>query len=176
MSPNRKDWSLRLNDSFWAYRIVYKTLIGMPPYIIVYRKACHLPLELEHKAYWAVKQLNMDMIAAAKQKKLQLCEIEEFMLFFYAQRIQQRELILGTQVLLYNSRLKLFLRKLKSRWSRPFKLVKLHPYEAVELLDKRTDHEFKVNEHRVKHYIGAVVTHPMEDLFMRNPTWVIKDG
>ena len=52
-------------------------------YKIVYRKACHLPLELEHKAYWAIKQLNIDMTAAAEQRKLQLCELEELRLFSY---------------------------------------------------------------------------------------------
>ena len=55
----------------------------MSPYRIVYRKACHLPIELKHKTYWAVKQLNMDMNAASKQIKLQLCELEEFRLFSY---------------------------------------------------------------------------------------------
>ena len=66
MSPNRKDWSLRLNDSLWAYRIAYNTPIDMSPYRIVYGKACYLPLELEHKAYRAVKQLNMDMTIATE--------------------------------------------------------------------------------------------------------------
>lgn len=61
---NRKDWSLRLHDSLWAYHIPYKTLLDMSLYRIVYGKACHLPLELEHKAYWPLKQLNMDMHAA----------------------------------------------------------------------------------------------------------------
>ena len=66
MSPNRKNWSLKLNDYLCAYRTTYKTLIGKSLYIIVYRKACHLPLELEHKAYWAVKQLNIDMTVVAE--------------------------------------------------------------------------------------------------------------
>ena len=71
MSPNRKNWSLRLNDSLWDHRTAYKTLIGISQYIIVYGKACHLPLKLEHK------QLNMDTIVAIEQMKLQLCEVEE---------------------------------------------------------------------------------------------------
>ena len=61
----------------------YKTVIGMSSYRIIYGKTCHLPLELEHKEYWAVKQLNMDMIIAAEQRKLQLCELGAFRLFFY---------------------------------------------------------------------------------------------
>ncbi|KAH9763201.1 hypothetical protein KPL70_001079 [Citrus sinensis] len=68
----------QVEDSLWAYRIAYKTPLGMSPYRIVYGKACHLPFELEHKAYWALKQLNWDIHAAAEQRKLQLCELDEF--------------------------------------------------------------------------------------------------
>ena len=66
VNPLRKDWSLHLHDSLWAYRTSYKTPLGISPYRIVYGKACHLPLELQYKAYWALKQLNWDIHVAAE--------------------------------------------------------------------------------------------------------------
>ena len=64
VNTNRKDWSIKLLDSPWAYRIVYKTILGMSPYHLVYGKACHLLVELEYKAWWAIKKLNMDLSRA----------------------------------------------------------------------------------------------------------------
>ena len=66
MNHNRKDWSARLNGSLQAYRTAYKTPLGMSPYRLVYGKIFHFPLELEHKAYWLVKQLNMKMNVAVQ--------------------------------------------------------------------------------------------------------------
>ena len=83
VNPTRKDWSLHLHDSLWAYRTSYKTPLCMSPYQIVYSKACHLPLELEHKAHWALKKLNLDTHAATEQRKLQLCELDELRLSTY---------------------------------------------------------------------------------------------
>ncbi|GJU84233.1 reverse transcriptase domain-containing protein [Tanacetum coccineum] len=64
---NPKDWSEKLNDALWAFRTAYKTPTGCTPFRMVYRKACHLPVEIEHKAYWALKQCNMDLTTAAKK-------------------------------------------------------------------------------------------------------------
>ena len=61
VNPSRKDWSIKIDDALWAYRTTYKTPIGMSPYIIVFRKPYHLPLELEYKPMWAIKKLNCNV-------------------------------------------------------------------------------------------------------------------
>ena len=77
VNSNRKDWSLKLLDSLWAYRIAYKTILGMSPYRLVYGKACHLPVEIEYKAWWVIKKLNLDMRRAGLKRFLDLNELEE---------------------------------------------------------------------------------------------------
>ncbi|XP_016167839.1 uncharacterized protein LOC107610283 [Arachis ipaensis] len=76
VKPHRKDWSSRLGDALWAYRTAYKTPIGMGPFRLVYGKACHLPVKVEHKAYWAVKECNSGLGGAGIERKLQLQELE----------------------------------------------------------------------------------------------------
>nr|GFB68129.1 reverse transcriptase domain-containing protein [Tanacetum cinerariifolium] len=74
---NRASWSDKIDDALWAFRTAYKTPIGCTPYKLVYGKACHLPIELKHKAYWALKQANFDLTIAGDHRKIQLNELNE---------------------------------------------------------------------------------------------------
>ena len=78
VNSSRKDWSKKIDDALWAYRTAFKTPLGMLPFRLVYGKACLLPVELEHRAYWATRMLNMDSKVAGEKRMLQLSELDEF--------------------------------------------------------------------------------------------------
>ncbi|GJU80074.1 reverse transcriptase domain-containing protein [Tanacetum coccineum] len=78
VNGNRKEWADKLDDALRAFRTAYITFIGSTPFRIVYGKACHLPIELEHKEYWALKNVNLDLDDIGKHRFLQLNQLDEF--------------------------------------------------------------------------------------------------
>ncbi|GKF49917.1 reverse transcriptase domain-containing protein [Tanacetum coccineum] len=170
IGQNRASWSNKLDDALWAFRTAYKTPIGCTPYKLVYGKACHLPIELEHKAYWAFKHTNFDIKTAGDHRKVQLNELNELRDHAYENsliykektkrihdsKIKNRVFNIGDRVLLFNSRLKIFSGKLKTRWSGPFTVTQVFPYGTVEL-SQNSGPNFKVNGHRLKHYFRGDV-------------------
>ncbi|GKC40311.1 reverse transcriptase domain-containing protein [Tanacetum coccineum] len=147
IGENHASWSDKLDDALLAFHTTYKTPIECTPYKLVYGKACHLPIELEHKAYWALKHANFDLETAGDHQKVQLNELNELCDHAYENsliykektkrihdsKIKNRVFNVGDQVLLFNSRLKMFSGKLKSRWSGPFTIAQVYPYGTVEL-------------------------------------------
>nr|GEU34140.1 reverse transcriptase domain-containing protein [Tanacetum cinerariifolium] len=123
---NRASWPDKLDDALWAFQTAYKTPIGCTPYKLVYGKVCHLLIELEHKAYWALKHANFDLKTAGDHRKVHINELrdqayENSLIYkektkrLHDSKIKDRIYNIGDRVLLFNSRLNIFSGKLKSR-------------------------------------------------------------
>nr|GEZ47897.1 reverse transcriptase domain-containing protein [Tanacetum cinerariifolium] len=170
VGDNRASWSDKLDDALWAFRTAYKTPIGCTPYKLVYEKVCHLPIELEHKTYLALKHANFDLKIVGDHRKVQINELNELSDQAYENsliykektkrlhdsKIKDHVFNIGDRVLLFNSRLNIFFGKLKSRWSGPFTISQVYPYGTIKLSQPDRPN-FKVNGHRLKHYFGEDV-------------------
>nr|GEY42499.1 reverse transcriptase domain-containing protein [Tanacetum cinerariifolium] len=135
----------KLDDALWAFRTAYKTPIGCTPYKLFYGKSCHLPIELENKAYWALKHVNFELKTVGDHRKLQINELNELRDQAYENsliykektkkihdsKIKNRIFNVGDRFLLFNSGLKIFLGKLKTRWSRT-----LYHHQSFSIWDR----------------------------------------
>jgi len=178
-------WKDQLPAAIWAYQ-TNKTPLGMSPYQLVYGKTCHLPVELEHKAHWAIKRWNMYFEAAREKRKMQLSKLEEWREKAYHNskiykertkrchdnRIKKNEFALGDKVLLFNSRFKLFgLGKLRSKWEGPFTVVNSSPHGAITIQSSEGT-LFKVNGHRLNLYLEPFDLGVVDEIeFIQLPTY-----
>nr|GEZ98751.1 reverse transcriptase domain-containing protein [Tanacetum cinerariifolium] len=149
VGENRALWSDKLEDALWAFRIAFKTLISCTPYSLK-TAGDHRKLQLNELSELRDQAYENSLIYKERTKKL------------HDAKIKNRIFNVGDQVLLFNFRLKIFSGKLKSRWSGPFTIAEVYPYETAKLV--HTDgSNFKVNCHRLKHYHGGDIP-PVEIL------------
>ncbi|GKC90908.1 reverse transcriptase domain-containing protein [Tanacetum coccineum] len=166
VKDNRAIWSRKLDDDLWAFRTAYKTPTGTTPYKLIYGNNCHLPFETEHRAYWALKNCNPDLIAAGEKRMFQLHELDELRYQAYEnsrlykartnvwhdKKLRMRkEFKQGNKVMLFHSKYKFKQLKLRFRWLGPYVVKHQYPSGYIKLYGK-DGKTFIVNGHRLKLY------------------------
>ncbi|GKD37985.1 reverse transcriptase domain-containing protein [Tanacetum coccineum] len=169
-----------LTTLFGRFEQLIKTHLGTTPFRLMYGKACNLLVELKHKAYWALKTCNMDLARVGDNMFLQINKLDELRLDAYESSISYQERTKrlhdkiinptteyekGDKVLLFNSRLRLFLEKLKSRWYGPFTVSRTMRNGAIELSDKEGN-EFIVNRKYLMRIVRMKLLSRHEDSWM----------
>uniref|UniRef100_A0A8I6XHE7 Uncharacterized protein n=1 Tax=Hordeum vulgare subsp. vulgare TaxID=112509 RepID=A0A8I6XHE7_HORVV len=143
--------------------------MGMSAYKMIYGKACHLPFELEYKAYWPIKELNYDFKLAGEKRLFDINSLDEWRTQAYEnpklfkekvkrwhdKRIQMREFKVGEYVLLYNSRLRIFAGKLLSKWEGTYIIKEVYLSRAIKINNPEGTNTNVVNGQRIKHYISG---------------------
>ncbi|GJU64534.1 reverse transcriptase domain-containing protein [Tanacetum coccineum] len=166
VKDNPSIWSRKLDDALWAFRTAYKTPTGTTPYKLIYGKNCHLPFEIKHRAYWALKNCNPDLIVAGEKRVFQLHKLDElrhqayenYRLYkartkvWHDRKLRMRkEFKHRNKVLLFHSKYKFKQPKLRSRWLGPYVVKHQYPSGYVVLYGKYGK-IFIVNGHRLKLY------------------------
>ncbi|XP_042988664.1 uncharacterized protein LOC122316196 [Carya illinoinensis] len=145
-------------------RTAFKTNLVMSPYTSVYGRACHLLVEIQYHALWAIKQINFSLDAAKGLRKLQISELDEVRREAYdnshlakerMKALHDKYPVPDQKVLIYNSRLNLFPKKLKSRWSGSYIVKEVHPHGEVDIVNPKNGNNFIVNGQRLKPFMTA---------------------
>ncbi|GJU51514.1 reverse transcriptase domain-containing protein [Tanacetum coccineum] len=166
VKDNPATWSRKLDDALWAFRTTYKTPSRTTPYKLIYGKNYHFPFEIEHRAYWALKNCNPDLIAAGEKRMFQLHKLDELRhqanensrlykvrtKVWHDRKLKiRKEFKHENKVLLFHSKYKFKQPKLRSRWLEPYVVKHQYPSGHVELYGK-DGKTFIVNGHRLELY------------------------